>query len=403
MRTKFVIATLLMTVLLICSCGGGSGSDSDSSAQKAVAVGFDLNILGTPEKALTVEDPTITAVEFWYKATPKWDSADGFEIQGDTKYNSAKDSEGFVQLPTTFTLSNPSGQVGYFAKGRWEFEVQIKKVLSTDSTTNAKTYAVLWKTASPQQAYINDSVSATNPITLTVTKNIDTTKNGTVKFNVSAPKTSNTDSFNVKYVKLGTTTEVTPSASSVEKGGAADSPTATLTGTATLPAGFYAVTVEYYSDTNKLVGISTVAAEVVPGEEVKIGGTIENGKWQQTYFSIKGMYKLAVSFTAKLSDAALPDISTVHVGDDIEFTGKAELKNIDGTSVTGVSKTYTYEWRINGAKQNESTEAFSYEIAAGDANSYLYVDCIAYFKDGTGENAVNIGSSATTFRLVVKP
>lgn len=396
-KKALLVLTVLLAACMICSCGGGSGSGSDS-AQKAVAVNFDLNILGAPEKVLGVVDPTITDVEFWYKASPKWTSADGFNIQGDTQYNSLKDDYNFVQLPAAFTLSNTTGTVGYFAQGRWEFEVEIRKPITNTSTTS---YAVLWKTTVPVPAYINASV--TDPITITVTKNIDSSKTGTVKFDVTAPKTSNDDSFVVKYVKLGTTTEVTPSTSSVEKGGANDSPTATLAGSATLPAGFYAITVEYYSATNKLVGISTVAAEVVPGLEAKINGTIENGKWQQTAFTIKGMYKLAVSFTAKLSEAALPDISTVHVDDVIAFTGSAELQNIDGTSVTGVSKTYSYEWRINGAKQNESTKDFSYTVVDSDANSYLYVDCIAYFQDGTGENAVNIGSSAATFRLVVKP
>ncbi len=130
MKKVLFVLTVLLAACMICSCGGGSGSHGSDSAQNAVAVGFDIDIAGMAAKALTVEDPDYTGLEFWYKASPKWDSTDGFNIQGDT-------DDDFVQLPTTFTVSNPTGTVGYFAQGRWEFEIEVRKpiVNSTNNTT----------------------------------------------------------------------------------------------------------------------------------------------------------------------------------------------------------------------------------------------------------------------------
>ena len=116
----FAFFSALIVVCMLFSCGGGSGSDSDS-AQKAVAVGFDLNIVGTEAKSISAEAPTYDDIQIWYKAIPQWTSQDGIKIQGDTRDNANKDANNFVKLTVIdnanpsnnkFTFDDPSGDVG---------------------------------------------------------------------------------------------------------------------------------------------------------------------------------------------------------------------------------------------------------------------------------------------------
>ncbi|MBR0319111.1 MAG: hypothetical protein IJQ86_07465 [Spirochaetia bacterium] len=397
MRTKFVIATLLMTVLLICSCGGGSGSDSDSSAQKAVAVGFDLNIVGTAEKSISAEAPTYDDIQIWYKAIPQWTSQDGIKIQGDTRYNANKDANNFVKLTVIdnanpsnnkFTYDDPSGDVGYFAQGQWAFDIEVRKPL------NAGGSAVLWKTSTTKTQYIN----AAGTITFTVSKNIDSTKNGTVTFDITAPKTANTDVFKVFYKLLGTDGDGTEIPSGLTKGGANDAEEATLTGSYSLPSGNYAITVKYYSSYTDaqnfaLVGASTVAAEVIPDGDITVSGSIENNKWQLTAFAIKGMYKLTATVTA--GNITSKDTVSVAQTGTVNFTCNPTITELDGSAVNP-APTYFYEWRVNGATVGTNS-TYAWVLAAGDAHQDAYVDCIVYFKDGDKA----IGSACATFLLKV--
>ena len=399
MKRKFtVLLCVLAVVCMIFSCSNGGGSDSGSS-QKAVAVGFDLNIVDTAAKSISVKDQSYDGIQFWYRAIPQWTSQDGIEIQGDTKNN-------FVKLMTViddadpsnnkFTYDNPSGTVGYFAQGQWAFDVEVR---------TADGSAVLWKTASPVKQYIN---SADRKLTITVTKNIDSTKTGTVKFDVTAPKTANTDLFKVFYKLVGAagpeteipclTEEPETEEPYLTKGGADDASVATLTGSCVLKAGIYSITVRYYSAPGKLVGASTTTADVIPGGDITVKGSVENNKWQQTTFTIKGMYKLAIEVIADADFDEVADMEAVTAPGTVVFTCTPTIKELDGSAVTNAPTSYIYEWRVNGETVDSDSDTYEWELSSGDAGQDAYVECLAYFKDG---NKV-IGSAAATFKLKIK-
>lgn len=382
----FAFFSALIVVCMLFSCGGGSGSDSDS-AQKAVAVGFDLNIVGDISKTISATDPDYRNIQFWYRAIPQWTSHDGIEIQGDTRNNRGKDANNFVQLDSnTFTYANPTGTVGYFAQGQWAFDIEVRKPL------NAGGSAVLWKTAASVTKYIN----AEGNIDFTVVKNIDSSKNGTITFDITAPKTANTDSFEVYYKLLGADGDGTKITSGLTKGGADDASEATLTGSAQLPAGNYAITVKYFSNTGVFVGGSSVAAEVIPDGDITISGSIENNKWQQTSFTIKGMYKLTATVTAG-NITSKDTVSVANTG-TVNFTCTPTITELNGAAVTP-APTYSYEWRLNGAKVGSNAATYDWVLAAGDANQDAYVECLVYFKNDADKA---IGSASNTFLLKVE-
>ncbi len=380
-----VLLSALIVLCMLCSCGGGSGSES-SSSMKTVAVGFDLNIVETAAKSISVTDQSYSDLQFWYSAIPQWTSHDEIAIQGDTRVDGQKT---FVKL-NNFTFDNPTGTVGYFAQGQWAFDIEVRKPL------NAGGYAVLWKKYDDVR-YINTA----GTITFTVAKNIDDSKSGTVKFNVTAPKTANTDSFKVYYKLLGTNGAETLIPSGLTKGGANDAAEATLTGSYALPSGLYSITVKYYSSYTDeqnfaLVGASTVAAEVIPDGDITVTGAIENNKWQNTSFTIKGMYKLTVAVTAtEISQKGTVSVDTTET---VHFTCTPTLKMLDGTTPAGISPAYIYEWRVNGSMvQSGASATYNWELEDSDANQDAYVDCITYFKDGD----TVIGSACANFKLKV--
>ena len=389
---NFGLVAMMVAICLICSCGGGSGSDSDN-AQKTVAIDFSIGINDTSYRAINVSNQTYDDIEIWYKATPKWTSEFG-DIQGDTSKNSAAGTDKFVKLTdianNKFTYANPTGTVGYFAQGYWEFEIEVRK----PQTTGA---AVLWKTSAPVKEYIN----ATNTsLIFTVKKNIDSTKTGTVAFDVSTNKKSKTDFFEVSWTPIngGTSTDITNLTQTGTGNVTADE--AKISGSTTLKAGFYAITVKYYSaeGATNMVGASTVSAEVIPGGDITISGTIENQKYQQTTFTVKGMYKLAVTVEATSTtgekvigkDANNNDITipTVVAGTPIEFKATPALTDLAGNAVTGVAPTYYYKWN-NGTAS--TTNTYSLTPEAGQ----VYCDCVAYAMDGE----TMIGSASFTFKF----
>ena len=381
-----VLLSVLVALCMLCSCGGGSGSDSDS-AQKAVAVGFDLNIVGDTAKAISVSEQSYDGIQFWYKAIPQWTSEYG-NIQGDTRYAAGKDANNFVQL-NSFTYSNPTGTVGYFAQGQWAFDIEVR---------TADGSAILWKTSDTVKKYINETEKN---FTFTVTKNIDNTKKGTVTFNVTTNKKSITDFFEVSYTPINSTTPVTVIDDLDETGtGNVTADDAELSGSTQLDAGLYAITVKYYSAAGKLVGSSTVAAEVIPGGNIRVGGTIENQTYQQTAFTIKGMYKLGVTVEATQTtgervvgqDAAGADIKvpTIVAGQPITFTATPSITDLAGA--VDINPTYYYRWD-NAAPTTTAT----YNPTPANPGDF-YCDCIVYAEY---EGSI-IGSASFTFKFIAE-
>ncbi len=410
----FAFFSALIVVCMLFSCGGGSGSDSDS-AQKAVAVGIDIEINDSVAKAIKVTDQNYNDLEVWYKATPQWTSDELKSIQGTTLPAATSTTPDYIKLTDTanskFKYPNFSGEVGYFAQGKWEIKIQIRKPIS-DKT--AAEYPVLWETPSTQPlVFINENNKS---FTFTVEKNTTLTGTGTVKFDVSTNKKGITDYYEVSYSKIGTTDSGI--ISGLEQAGIGNTTDdyVTLKGTTSLPVGFYAVTVKYYSaikidkvpatDTEpeipevpaRLVGVSTVAAEIIPGGFIEVKGTIENQEYQKTAFTIKGMYKLGLtvkstSITGESTESgfnasgANETVPTVAVNTPLTFNATPSLKDLAGNPVSD-SQTYYYIW--NGVSSESATYNYKPTVPGN-----FYVDCIVYFK--SGDNV--IGSASTTFRF----
>ncbi len=400
-----VLFSVLIAICMICSCGGGSGSGSDSSAQKAVAVGFNVEINDSASRILSVTGNDYSDIEIWYRALPQWTSTDGFKIQGDTRENSARDASNFVKLTVIdaqtpannkFTYDKPYGTVGYFAQGQWLFDIEVRKPQTTGAA------AVLWKTAAagvPKTINSLDLTEGKKNLEFEVAKNIDTSKSGKVTFNVSTNKKSTTDFYEVSYSSLGSTTS-TPVTTLTQTGkGNVTADYVTLTGDISLSSGFYAITVKYYSAASTLVGLSTVAAEVIPGGTITVSGTIENQEYQNTAFKINDMYKLGLTVAASKitgeTTVGVEDLATVAVGTPITFTASPELQDLAGNAVTGVSKTYYYCWNGGATATGENPEKFTYTPAAPGA---FYVNCIVYYKSG---NTV-VGSASSTFKFIAE-
>ena len=337
----------------------------------------------------------------WYRAIPKWTSEYG-NIQGDTRYITGHDDNNFVKT-TELSYNDLSGTIGYFAQGKWAFDIEVRKPI-VDATNNTTTYAVLWKTTTEggEIRYINETE---NNLEFKVTKYIDSSKSGTVEFDVSTNKKSKEDFFTVSWKKIsGTESESGDIDGLIPSGTGNDetADTAKITGSKTLNAGFYAITVKYYSAVNKLVGSSTVAAEVIPGGKIKVEGTIENQTYQETVFEIKGMYKLGVSVVASQTtgekvvgkDADNNDIKipTIVAGQPIKFTATPSLTDLVDSSVTVTGITYYYIW--DNGTATTTAEYTTTPAAPGD----FYCDCIAYAMDGDSI----IGSASFNLKFVAE-
>ena len=410
MKKVLFVLTVLIAACMICSCGGGHGGSGSDSAQKVVAVGFDVNINDSIARAIKASDQAYNDIEVWYKATPKWESSELGTIQGTTLASTTSTTPDFIKLTDPdndkFVYPDFSGDVGYFAQGRWEIKIQIRKPISGKT---ASEYPVLWETPSTQPLiFINENNKS---LTFTVEKNTSLSGTGTVKFDVSTNKKGTTDYYEVSYSELGGTATGTISGLTQTGTGNTTAEYATLTGNTSLAAGFYAITVKYYSAEKipaegnnpevpaKLVGVSTVAAEIIPGGYIEVKGTIENQEYQKTAFTIKGMYKLGLTVkansitgesteTAVNASGANETVPTVAKNTEITFTATPALKDLAGNPVSD-SQTYYYIWN-NGAPSTSNT--FSYTpVTSGN----FYVDCIVYFK--SGDNV--IGSTSTTFRF----
>ena len=401
---------ILLSILFACGGGGGGksrgGGDGDSDGtQKTVAISFDLSLSDTVDKNIAYNhDPDYyNDIEFWYKAIPVNPAGDGTSVSGDTRNASGKDDRYFIKL--TFvdsgnkipaSISNPSGTVGYFTEGQWAFDIEVRKPVDNSS------YAVLWKTSTTVTTYIESSKT----IEFILSKHIDSSRKGTVNFDISVLKTSDTDYFEVYFTDLaGNNPIYVTDADGLIKGESLDGTMATLTGSPELDCGLYILTINYYSGPGEFAGGGVTDIEVLPGEVAALSGSIINGEVKQTSFAIKGMYRLIVSVGASpvnkinnekniysVSYAGLPVEKTIH------FECEPAITESDGITPVANLPTYYYEWRINGAKVNNAvTEAFDWVLSPGDAKQNAYIDCIVYFKDGE----TVIGSACSTFKLEI--
>ena len=407
MRKALSVLSILIVISMLFACGGGgggggSGSGGGNGAKKTVAIRFDLSLSNEVKKSIDYSpDPNYyNDIEFWYRAIPQKVSNDGSAV-GDTRNVAGKDKAYFVKL--TFmdhnnkipaSMRNSSGTVGYFTEGQWAFDIEVRKPV------NKSSYVVLWKTFSPIVKTIN---AKNNNITFLLSKNIDSSKKGIVNFDITVLKTSDTDYFKVYYSDIDPNKpgEI-PITAGLIKGVSQDGTKATLTGRTELSSGLYLIKVQYYSNTDVWVGGDITEVEVLPSGEVTVSGSIRSDHVHETFFTLKGMYKLSVSVSAtpvnKINNENdIYSVSKASTG-TVHFTCTPTITEFDGSPVAN-EPTYYYEWRINGAKVNANNDEASYDwvLAPEDTKQNAYVDCIVYFKD----NETVIGSACATFRLVI--
>ncbi len=376
MRKTLSIISILVVVSMLLACRplsvrsgdeGGGGGD-----HKTVALSFDLTLSEEVAKSISAHpDPNYyDDVEFWYRAIPQNIPGDA---SGDTSKAAGKDENSFVKLVfadgTPASMDNTSGTVGYFTEGQWAFDIEVRKPLEDSS------YAVLWKTSSSVIKTVDDN---NKNITFILSKNIDPSITGTVVFDVTTIKVSDTDFFKVYYSDIDSQ-KPENEIEGLTKG--QDDYLSTLTGSTELPSGSYNIWVEYYAADGVWIGTGMTALEILPGGVVTVDGTIDHEQLTvDVSFNIKGMYKLSVTVAAEGDIEKTGDVYTVVAGGTVNFSCTPTATELDGSPAEPEPE-YSYDWRINGVTVS-SDAAFDWTPSSDDANQDVYVDCIVSVKNG---------------------
>ena len=376
MRKTLTILSILAVVSALLACRPlsiRSGDDGGSGGKhKTVALSFDLTLSEEVAKSISAHpDPDYyNDIEFWYRAIPQNIPGD---VSGDTSKAAGKDENSFVKLAfldgTPASMDNTSGTVGYFTEGQWAFDIEVRKPLEDSS------YAVLWKTSSSVVKKVDDN---NKNIPFILSKKVDPSLTGTVIFDITTVKVSDTDFFKVYYSDSGSQ-QPENEIEGLTQG--QDGSQSTLTGSTELPSGSYNIWVEYYAADGTWIGTGMTTLDVRPGEEITVDGTIDAEQITvDVFFTIKGMYKLNVSVAAEGDIEKTGDVYTVVAGGTVNFSCTPTVTELDG-SPADPEPEYSYDWRINGVTVS-SVAAFDWQPSSNDANQYVYVDCIVSIKDG---------------------
>lgn len=387
--TVFVIVSMLLACRPLSIRSGDEGGGGD---QKTVALDFDLTLSDEIAKSISANpDPNYyDDVEFWYRAIPQNIPGD---VSGDTSKAAGKDENSFVKL--TFmngtqqipaSMDNTSGTVGYFTEGQWAFDIEVRKPLEDSS------YAVLWKTSSSVVKTVNNN---NKNIAFILSKNIDPSITGTVIFDVTALKVSDTDFFEVYYSDIDSQKREYKIEGLIQ---GQDGSQSTLTGSTELNSGLYNLWVDYYSAEGAWIGTGMTALEVLPGGVVTVSGTIDAEQVTvDVFFNIKGMYKLSVEVDATGDIEKEDDIYTVVAGDGtVNFTCIPTVTELDG-STADPEPDCSYEWRIKGETVS-SDASFDWQPGPDDANQDVYVDCIVSIKNG--QTVIGAGCATLKFKVI---
>ncbi len=335
-RKLCIFAAVLAAVCMICSCGGGSGS---SEAQDAVAVTLAVSSAdGNLSKSISATSTDLlTSAVYQYKATANWTSEFG-TVQG---------------TQATWKTFTKGSAIGYFAPGSWTFHVRVVKN-GTESTDDSESVIVLYKTAAAGvPGYVNPSVTSEAPIEIAVSK-VNTGK-GTIAFGgttktLSAPTCSANEKLVATYGKVGTTT--VSGTVNLTKGTASGGFTP-FTGTKTgVDAGVYWVTITRNDGTND-VGASTTMVEIYAGQTETISGTVESGKWVNTFFKITGIKEITGNISTTTTSVVKGTAISFTIGGEITENGIKDTTAtnamkyylcVDGamTSITPTSGTYSW-------------------------------------------------------------
>ena len=315
-KTIAILTVLLVMAVLFASCshGGGSGEGEAAKAQ-AVKVSLVLggDVAEAAQKAVSLNGGAIeNGYTFWYKAVPQW-AADRY--QGRTSDNAAADDNGFVKL-TDKTLAQMTAtatdgvSLGYFTRGIWKFDVEIR---ASNGTT------IIYK-ANDAFKSANVSVGTADP-KLVANMVLNTSgNNGKVTFKIAVPKISADTNLTLTY---GSETEDFTGVTVLAK-----KPTAlnTLVEAAnwlyyekvlTVAPGNYDFELSYNEGTK--IGGAIVSMTVLPGvEDYVIWGTIENGEYQVASLRLIVPSVEITALTPSVS--AVAGFVTVAKDDELTFT-----------------------------------------------------------------------------------
>ena len=368
MKSKFyIIASLLVVLCMLWSCGGSGGSE-ESSAQNTVAVSFAVSAPnGELNKVIsaTSTDLLSTAV-YQYKATPNWTSEFG-TIQG-----TQADWKDFDKT---------TGNVGYFAVGSWTFEVRIMDSTKTYTLYQTQKADTANNIAAGVTKYVNTSVTAAAPIEILVYKESD--GKGTIAFGgtstLSAPTCGENEKLIATYGKVGGS--AIGQALNLTKGTAAAGFTPFTGSITNVDAGVYWVTVTRNDGTNN-IGSSTTMVEIYGGKTETISGTVESGKWINTFFDIKGIKTITGTIS---TTATLPVVKNA-AGDTtvaLKLTGEIKENGQKDTTATASMKYYlTVNGNVTDVTSDITTEVYSWDVTDLDPGDY-YVGLIVADKDKT--------------------
>ncbi len=382
MKSKFyIMASLLVVLCMLWSCGGSGGSE-ESSAQNTVAVSFAVSAPnGELNKVISATSSNLlsTAV-YQYKATPNWTSEFG-TIQG-----TQADWKDFDKT---------TGNVGYFAVGSWTFEVRIMDSTKTYTLYQTQKADTANNIAAGVTKYVNTSVTAAAPIEILVYKESD--GKGTIAFGgtstLSAPTCGENEKLIATYGKVGGS--AIGQALNLTKGTAAAGFTPFTGSITNVDAGVYWVTVTRNDGTNN-IGSSTTMVEIYGGKTETISGTVESGKWINTFFDIKGIKTITGTLATEATLPVVKNASPATTAVALKLSGEIQENGVKDTTATATMKYYL---TVNGdvTAVTPTDGVYSWDVTSKDPGDY-YVGLIVADKDNTIS-----ANAATTLKVTIKP
>ena len=317
----FGLVAMMVAICLICSCGGGSGSDSDN-AQKVVALSFAVDTDDAQRSISSTSTDLLSTAKYQYKATANWTSEYGTPQGTKTEW-------------TDFTVNaSKVGNIGYFAVGSWTFHVRV--------LDSSKTITLYETTQNGVVEYVNTTITENNPISIPVSK-VNEGK-GTINFGdylangtytLSAPACGDDEELIVTYGPVGEAAIGNPL--SLTKLTTVNGFTGFKGQITNVNAGVYWVTITR-NDGTADVGSSTTMVEIYSGKTETVKGTVQAGKWVETFIKIAGIKTIAGNIST--------NTNCVQKGTPVVF-------DISGAiSEYGVetNDTVIYEFYVNGVK-----------------------------------------------------
>lgn len=340
----FIFLLILILSLALIGCSDGS---SASSGPVKVSLAVDSSSGSAANVVTVTENIDPTKFAYYYLAKPLWTGSDFTTIQGDTAGRYAR-----------ITNYLTSKDIGFFAQGKWHFDVEVRLADETVVYTGSV------------DQYIN---ADNNTVEVLVTKNTDAYGFVTID-SIKAPTVDGNIDDEVISDKLIITYEGPASGSIADddisiKHSTVESDQRTKFTTVDaipLKAGDY-IFFFTYNDGTSDVGGAIKSVSIIPGVTTNISGTIETGPWKDETFKLTTGNPLEIKVSSDKTE--------------VPKTGSATYTC---TKVAGPDIT-TYSWYVNWELQDGQT-ASTFTLTASDYESfgdYCTVTCVAKAVDDT--------------------